>query len=122
MTQTLAEYLTNIYLWLFFLGIPLFLTVAGSLCNWKAFIIYKMLGDRVKNIGFYRFNVILQNPYVATHFFGEEDFFESLPDDLKTSVLGARRQIRYGIASIILWIIFVLSFGAVVAHFRKLHT
>lgn len=121
MTETFAEYLTKIYLLLFF-SIPLIVVLAGSFCMWKAFGVYKILGDRVKNVGFLWFYFLLQSPYTARQMPGYVDHFDSLPEHLKARVRFARHQIRYGTASIFLWIVFVLSFGALAAYLKKHHS
>jgi hypothetical protein len=116
-TKALAYYLTDIYFWLCLFGIlPSLIALS---CNWKSLATYKILGDHVKNLSFYDFNVILQNPHVATQFLGRADFFESLPDELKARVIAARRQIGFGMASIVLWVIFVFAFGALAAYLTR---
>jgi hypothetical protein len=87
----------------------------------KAYSTHKLLGYRFKNVPFSVFYTMLQSPYFASQFWGQTDFLESLPDDLKVRVITARRHIGYGMASIVLWIIFVFSFGALAAYLRR-HT
>lgn len=93
--------------------------LVGLFCMRKAHTVYTLLGDGVKNISFYWFYFQLQGPYVARQYPGYVDHFQSLPDDLKARVIIARRQIGYGMASIVLWVIFVFAFGALAAYLRR---
>ena len=83
-----------------------------------AYLTYKLLGNRFDNATFYWFYTALQSPWYASQFWGQADIAKSLPDDLKARVANARRQINYGMATIVLWIIFVSSFGALAAYLR----
>jgi len=65
------------------------------------------------------FYTALQSPWYASQFWGQADIAESLPGELKTRVANARREINYGIATVVLWIILVFFFGAIAAYFRR---
>jgi hypothetical protein len=80
-----------------------------------------MLGDRFKNMPFLIFFTALQSPWYASQFWGQADIAESLPDGLRSSVADSRRQISRGKIAAVLWIVFVLSFGALTAYLRR-HT
>jgi hypothetical protein len=93
--------------------------LAGLFCMRKAQVIYKLLGERVRGVGFLWFYFQLQGSYVAKRYPGHVDHFESLPADLKARVAVARRQIGYGMVGVVLWVIFVFSFGALAAYLRR---
>ena len=112
--------LTKIYLVLFF-SIPFVMAMAGLFCITKAYSTYKLVGDRFKNMPFLAFFTALQSPWYASQFWGQADIAESLPDGLKSSVANSRRQINHGKITAALWIVFVLSFGALTAYLRR-HT
>ena len=112
--------LTDVYLALL-ISIPLVVAMAGLFCMRKAYSTYKLLGDRFKNMPFLIFYAAFQSPWYARQFWGQADISESIPADLKSSVANSRRQINYGMVVIVLWGLFVLSFGALAAYLRR-HT
>ena len=101
------------------ISIPIVGTLTGLFCMRKAYSTYKLLGHRFKDMPFFVFYTALQSPWYASQFWGQADIAESLTDDLKTRVASARREINYGIATIVLWIILVFSLGAIAAYFRR---
>jgi len=101
------------------ISIPIVGTLAGLFCMRKGYSTYKLLGYRFENMPFSVFYTALQSPWYASQFWGQADIAESLPDDLKTRVASARRQINYGMATVVLWIILVFSIGAIAAYFRR---
>ena len=110
--------LTDVYLTLF-ISIPPVIVTAGLFCMRKAYSTYKLSGDRFKNMPFLIFYTALQSPWYARQFWGQTDITESLPADLKSVVANSRRQINYAKLTIVLWVIFVLSFGALAAYLRR---
>ena len=112
--------LTEMYLALL-ISLPIVVTLAGLFCMREAYAAYKLLGYRFNNVPFPLFYIMLQSPYFVSQFWGQADFAESLPDDLKARAITARRRIGYGMASIVFWVIFVFSFGALAAYLRR-HT
>ncbi|MET4606588.1 hypothetical protein ABIB90_006089 [Bradyrhizobium sp. JR4.1] len=100
-----------------FISIPIVGTLSGLLSMRTAYSTYKLIGARFDGANFPWFYTVLQSPWYAKQFWGQDDIANGLPYDLKTTVTRARTQINYGMAAIILWTIFALCVGAAAAHF-----
>jgi hypothetical protein len=78
---------------------------------WKIYEVYKLLGDRTGNLGFFWFSFQFQHPVFSRGMRSYLDYFDGLPDDLKACVSAARSELRRRHLMVILWIVFVLAFG-----------
>ena len=66
----------------------------GLFWHWNAYSVYRLLGDRAGNTGYYWFSFQFQTPDLAKLLPGYVDYFDALPNDLAAQVLVARRRMR----------------------------
>ena len=90
--------------------------LAGLFWHWRVYSLYKLLGDRASEAGYYWFAFQVQNPNFSRQLSGHVDLLESLPQDLSAQVLAVRRQIRDATLAMAFWMLLVfvliaLSFG-----------
>ena|SRR6185437_2125540 len=78
--------------------------------HWKIYQLYKLAGERVREIGFFWFSVYVQSPS-----FGRgAKVLEELPEDLHLRVASFRDWRRKFIVAIVLWIVFLILFGILI--------
>ena len=85
---------------LYSLPIPI---LAGAYWHWKVFGLYRRLGDRVRDIGYYWFSTQFQTPGLATQLYRRESFASFLPEDKLAEIEMIRREARPAIIAIALW-------------------
>jgi hypothetical protein len=80
----------------------------GLYWHWKVYGLYRRLGIRAREIGYYWFSFELQNPNMARQLSGDESFASRLPAESMEQVALVRRQARYITAAMFLWIIMAI--------------
>jgi hypothetical protein len=108
--------MTEIYKTLFFgtvIGVMLYPVYAFC----RIYGVYRLLGSRVKHLGFFWFCVQFQNPPLAKGMPGYVDYSDALPDNLKIRVVAIRRHLRSITILIVYWIVGVLCFGWLTSRF-----
>jgi hypothetical protein len=73
------------------LSIP---ALAAVFWHARAFSLYRLLGVRAGDLGYFWFAFEIANPDWTRKYPGHADLFSSLPEDLATQVLPFRRDIR----------------------------
>jgi hypothetical protein len=75
----------------------------------RVYSLYRLLGERVRNISYYLFSFQLQTPKLAKLFPGYVDLFSSLPEDLAVRVSIVRREIRSAELTMACWMLLTVT-------------
>jgi hypothetical protein len=86
---------------------------------WKIYGVYRALGNRTKELGFFWFSFQFQHPVVSRGMKSYLNYYDALPDDLKARVDAVRRQLRSHVASLGVWILFVVAFAFLVSYLKR---
>ena len=81
--------------------------LAALFWHTRVYSLYRLLGERVGNLGYYWSSFQFQTPGIARQFPGFVDLFRSLPDDLAAKVFIVRRDTRRAEIVMVFWTLLV---------------